>query len=265
MKITSLPASFLHWVGSLLGLALLSGCVTHDQLLNFTKGEPFPDQPEAILNYHRITIQPEDILSIFVSAADPEAAQPFNMGTGLNMGMMGMQGMQMSGYLVDANGVIDFPGLGNIEVGGLTLEEARLKVREGLKEFLVEPSVNLRIMNFRIHVLGEVGRPGVLNLSNERLSVLEALAMSGDIGPYGRRDSILIVRELEGERSFAWVDVDSREIFRSPYFYLKQNDLIYVEPIQAKTTTLRDPATRVLPWVSVVTSLVAFALSIFRN
>lgn len=265
MKFTRFQILPLRFIYGCLGLSLLSSCVTHDQLLNFTKGDPFPVQPEDILNYHKITIQPEDILSIFVSAADPDAAQPFNMGIGNNMAMMGMQGMQMSGYLVDVNGNIDFPGLGNIQVGGLTLEEARLKVREGLKAYLVEPSVNLRIMNFRIHVLGEVGRPGVLNLSNERLSILEAIAMSGDIGPYGRRDSILIVREQEGQRAFAWVDVDSRDIFRSPYFYLKQNDLIYVEPIQAKTTTLRDPATRVLPWVSVVTSLVAFALSIFRN
>ena len=265
MKITYSGILPLHILLCCLGLSSLSSCVTHDQLLNFNKGEPFPNEPEAILNYQTITIQPEDILSIFVSAEDPETARPYNMGAGTNMGMMGIQGMQMSGYLVDAEGYIDFPGLGRMKLGGLTAEEARLKVLDALKEYLTRPFVNLRLMNFRVHVLGEVGRPGVINLSNQRLSILEALAMAGDVGPYGRRDSILIVREREGERSFSYVDLDSRDIFRSPHFYLKQNDLIYVEPIQAKTTTLRDPATRVLPWVSVVTSLVAFALSIFRN
>ena len=265
MKIVNSDIGSLHLICWCLGLSLLSSCVTHEQLLNFSKGDPFPAQPEAILNYHKITIQPEDILSIFVSAEDPEAARPYNMSMGTNMGMFGNQGLQMSGYVVDPEGYIDFPGLGLIKLSGLTLEEARQAVVEGLKQYLTKPSVNLRLTNFRVHILGEVGRPGVINQSNERLTVLEAIAMAGDIGPYGRRDSILLVRELEGNREYAWIDIDSRDIFSSPYFYLKQNDLLYIEPVQAKTTTLRDPATRVLPWVSVITSLVAFALSIFRN
>ena len=167
--------------------------------------------------------------------------------------------------MVDSKGYVDFPTLGRVELAGLTMEAAREKMLESLKlYFEIPPIVNIRLLNFRINVNGEVGRPGTYTIPNEKVTIIEALTMAGDFTNYSRRDSILIIREAEGQRTFGYVDLNSAEVFNSPYFYLQQNDVIYVRPSKAKVSLVRDPANRVFTWISAITGLAAFIISVSR-
>jgi polysaccharide export outer membrane protein len=243
----------------------LSSCVTHDELLNFNKGPEFPTAPEAIQNLPQLTIQPDDLLSIRIKALDPIAAMPFNIDPeNMNMQMMNANGgmRPLIGYLVDREGTIDMPMLGKIKVLGRTTDEVRQIVLEKLEPFLNNPVVSVRFLNFRITVLGEVLQPGTFFVANERVTVLDMLGQAGDITPYGNRTNILVIREEDGQREFGRLNIQERDIFKSPYFYLQQNDVIYVEPLEVRTASIRDQSTRILPWLSAITALTTLALTL---
>jgi len=231
---------------------LSSSCVQYKDVLSYEETPVFPSTAQAITNYQPIVIQANDILQITVSSLAPEAAAPFN-GSGEN------------GYMVDPSGNITLPTLGDIQVANLTLEEIKMTLKKALQPYFSEsPIINVRLQNFKISVNGEVGSPGIFSVQNGRITMIEAITRSGDFTPYSRRDSILIIREFNNERSFGYVDFNSAEVFNSPYFYLKQNDVIYVRPTKVKVATVRDPATRILPFVSIVTGLTVLVLQIFR-
>ncbi len=247
----------------------LSSCIQYPALVNFNEGPRFPATPQAMTNFQPLTVQPDDILHITVHSIDPEAVTPFNlvqMNRGGGGGMINREAMQLTGYLVDGEGYIDFPVLGRIKVGELPVRSIKDMIREQLitAGYLKDPVVNIRILNYRVKVMGEVAQPGVYQLPNERVSIMEALTMAGDLTQYGRRDSILIVREQQGEQVFGYIDLNSTASFQSPYFFLQQNDLLYVQPLQTKINTVRDPAQRVLPWISAATSLTALIVAILR-
>lgn len=246
-------------------LLLLSSCVTHEDLLNFTQGEEFPTVPKSIQNLPQLSIQPDDLLSIRIKALDPAAAVPFNIDSE-NMGNMNMGGgagtRPLIGYLVDRQGTIDLPILGKIEVIGKTTDEVRQIIADKLKPYLQEPVVAVRFLNFRITVLGEVGRPGSFSVANERITILDILGLAGDITPYGNRTNILVIREENGQRKFGQLNLQERDIFGSPYFYLRQNDVIYVEPLEVRTASIRDQSQRILPWLSAITALTTLALTL---
>lgn len=231
---------------------LSSSCVQYKDVLSYEETSVFPSEAQTITNYKPIVIQPNDILQITVTSLVQTAAAPFN-------------GSGDGGYLVDASGNITLPTLGDIEVSNLTLEAAKVKLRKALEPYFVEaPIVNVRLRNFKVSVNGEVGSPGIVPVENGRISMIEVITRSGDFTPYSRRDSILIIREFNNERSFGYIDFNSAEVFNSPYFYLQQNDVIYVRPTKTKVATVRDPATRILPFISIVTGLTVLALQIFR-
>ncbi len=248
-----------------LTLTILASCASHEDLVNFNQGPEFPYSPATITNFKPITIQGDDILHITVHSIDPIAAQPFNSlmataGAGLNSRDL----MELNGYLVDKDGNIDFPVLGKVNIAGLSIQNAKEVLLEKLRLYLKDPVVNLRLLNFRINITGEVNRPGVYSIPNERVTVLEALGLAGDLTSFANRSRILLTREVNGERTFGYIDLNSTEIFDSPYFYLQQNDYVYVEPLPTKLSTVRDPVTRILPWVSAFTSTAAFLISILR-
>ena len=249
---------------SLIVIFLINSCASHEDLVSFNEGVRFPQRPIPINNSKPIRIQPNDILHIVVFSIDPLAAQPFNTTpTGGSVGgNFNRDALQLNGYLVDQEGFIDFPVLGKIKLGGLDFKEAKGILLQNLGNYLKDPVVNLRILNFRVNVLGEVSRPGVYSITNDRLTIIEALSWAGDLTQYGRRDSILLSREIDGQRSFGYVNLNDRNIFESPYFYLQQNDVIYVQPNTTKVNVVRDPAQRVLPWVSALTGVAAFIISI---
>ncbi len=187
-----------------------------------------------------LTIQPDDILAIKVttiSSMSMSEKSPVNIfnegGTSYTISETTANGnsggMQTNGYLVDANGNIDFPVVGKFSVGGKTLRQVKDGLSMKLKDYVKDPIVEARIINYKVTVLGEVGRPGTITAPNHRISVVDAVAAAGDVLLTGRKDNVLIVRETDGVREFARLNLNSTNIFSSPYYYLKQNDIVYVE------------------------------------
>lgn len=197
---------------------------------------------EAIKQDKGPVIKPEDLLSITVMTLNPESNMLFNMGIMQPLGGGGSNTRQQQqgnneaaqGYLVDDQGYIEFPVLGRVKVAGLTREEANNKLTADLEEYLQEPIVKVRYLNFRVTVIGEVGSPTVVTAMDDNLNVIEALGMAGDMTLYGKREDVLIIREENGMRTMARLNLNDSKSLESPYFNLHQNDVVYVEPDKAK-------------------------------
>ena len=222
---------------------------------------------EVVTNITAPKIQPDDLLSIRVSSLSPEGNTLFNQGVIATMGSSGgsAAGSQATeGYLVDSAGYIQFPILGRLKLGGLTKEEARTLLMDSLQQYLKDPVVNIRYLNYRITVIGEVRSPSTFIVSSEKVNILEALGMAGDLTPFGKRENVLIIREEEGERTMTRMNLNSRDVLNSSYFYLQQNDVIYVEPVATRgygASTLRANIPFVL---SIVTALTVLTLRLAR-
>lgn len=200
---------------------------------------------EAVL-LDSITYNPvlkqDDLLLILVSSSNPDAAKDFNMNLyevlpdGLKYGIPDQAGTQRryQSYLIDNQGFIEFPVLGQLKLGGLTRGDALLLIKSRLKLYINDPIVNLRILNFKVTVQGEVQAPGTFTISTERITLPEALSMAGDLSIFGRRDNILIIREVDGKKSYNFVDITKADFINSPFYYLSQNDVVYVEPNKTK-------------------------------
>ena len=246
-------------------IVMLSSCVTYESILNYEESPSVPTTPQTIDNYQPIRIQPNDVLYIKLNSLE-EAAQPFELNSSAgNVGAAANnpQALLINGYLVNQEGYIDFPTLGRVQLGGLTIEEIKTNLLDSLSRYFeTPPIINIRLLNFNVNVNGEVGAPGAINVPTERITIVEAITLAGDFTDYSRRDSILIIRESGGERSFGYVDFSSPNIFESPYFYLQQNDVIYVRPLARKTVILRDPIARYFTWISAGTGLTLFILNL---
>ena len=243
----------------------LSSCVTHEELLNFSQGPAFPESAEDITNLPELRIQADDLLSIRIKALDPLAAEPFNLDPiNLPLGNIQASGSirPLIGYLVRRDGKIDMPIIGKIEAAGLTTDELQDSILTKLHPYLKEPAVVVRYLNFRITVLGEVTTPGTFLVANERVTILDLLGLAGDITPYGNRSNILVIREQNGQRTTGRLNLQDRDIFKSPFFYMQQNDVIYVEPLKTRTASIRDQSQRILPWLSAITALTTLALTL---
>jgi polysaccharide biosynthesis/export protein len=244
-------------------------CVSHQQLVNFNQG-PLPTQPETILNALDLRIQPEDLLQISIQSIEPEGVAPFNPPNQNQMMMMQGGGLgnvaeMFTGYFVDRDGIIELPTLGKVKVEGLTIVEAQNLIGDQIRKTVTDATVNIRFLNFKVSMMGEVANPGVLRLSNKRITLLEAFALAGDLTPYANRNNILVVREKAGKREYGRLNLQSNTFFQSPYFYLEQNDLVYVEPIPAKVGAIQDQTTRILTFGSAGLSLVTLLFAIFRK
>jgi len=176
-------------------------------------------------------IQTEDLLTITVSSADIKATLPFNQQNSFQANVASAQDFAFKPtYVVDANGEIDFPVLGKVKLIGLTRMEAAERMRSLVKQYIVDASVNLTFANFRITVLGEVRSPGTFKLPQERVTILEALGMAGDMTIKGVRSNVLLIREKDGKHEIQRLNLLTDSVLTSPYFYLAQNDVLYVEP-----------------------------------
>jgi len=249
-------------------LTVLMGtsCVRYPELVSFA---PIDNSipPEAIENFVDLKIAPQDLLSIKVSSFPADAAAPFNIDQAIrNVGnIQNTENLGLfSGYLVDNEGNIDFPTLGKIEVAGFTTREVKNNIIQKLLPYLKEAVVNVRILNFKVTVSGEVNRPGTVNVPNQRITILEAIGLAGDFSNYANRSNVLVVREEGGIRQYARLNLQSPDVFKSPFFYLQQNDYIYVEPIKARVATVADPLTRALSYGSAALSLVTIIIALFR-
>jgi polysaccharide export outer membrane protein len=169
----------------------------------------------------------DDLIDIHVSSLNPEASGPFN----LFRGMPGMGGQpEQVNYLVDQAGEIDFPVIGKLKVEGLSPDELRLLLRERLSEYLKDPIINIRLRNYTITVLGEVNRPGTYPVNGEQITILEALGFAGDLTIRGVRTNVLVIRDFNGTKVYTRIDLTSKNVAKSPVYYLTQNDVVYVEP-----------------------------------
>lgn len=240
-------------------LVMMTGCTSYQSLLNYNEPPGIPKVPQEINNFEALKIQSSDLLRISVSSLDMASTQPFKPGGGSDQ-----EGAQNT-YLVSSGGYITFPTVGKIQVEGLNIEEVQDVILEKLKPYFQdEPIIQARLENFKVNVNGEVGQPGTYSVNNDRLSIIEAVTLAGDFTAYSRRDSILIIREENGMRSFGYVNFNSADIFNSDLFYLKQNDVIYVQPDKTIVNSVRDPAQRILPWITAAVSLLALSFSISR-
>jgi polysaccharide export outer membrane protein len=239
---------------------MLSSCVQYKDILNFRKdAEPLPNIPEQYIeNTTVLTLQANDFLAINVNAFDEKIAAPFNV-------VAQNPNSPFIGYLINMEGNINFPVIGEIQVQGLTIDSVRNILIEEIKVYIKEPVVNIRLINFRITVLGEVSKPGAFSISSERVTILEALGLAGDLTAYSDRDKIMVIREEDGQRIFGRIDLQDENLFQSPYYYLKQNDVIYVDPRTEKTATIRDPFTEYLPWISSTLSIITIVISLTTN
>ena len=210
-------------------------------------------------------------MAILVNSKDPELALPFNMPVvTYQIGAQTTAQQRLLGYLVDQNGDIDFPILGKIHVEGLT----RMQVTELIKQKLMsedlikDPIVTVQFLNFKVSVMGEVTRPGTFDISGDRITLLEALSMAGDLTIYGERKNILLIRDNNGKKEFHRFDLTATDLLESPYFYLQQNDIVYVEPNKAKTGQSRiNSNNSVGVWlsaVSVLASITSLMVTMFK-
>jgi polysaccharide export outer membrane protein len=223
----------IYGFACLTAAVFFSACGSSKDILYFQGVAENSRAYEDLSNYE-VKITPKDNLFINVSTAtsNPLAAAPYN-GIDFTRGMS--YNLDMFGYLVDENGDITFPGLGRVHVGGLTKAEAIELIRKGLEEYIEQPIVNLRFLNYKISVLGEVNRPGSYVITDERISIPEALARAGDMTIYGQRKDVLVCRIENGEKKFFKVDMTSPEIFYSESYYLHQNDILYVLPNKSRS------------------------------
>jgi polysaccharide export outer membrane protein len=176
-------------------------------------------------------IEVNDILSVDVSSLNDEVVEPFQMNSGNQQsGGGGSQSQVPQGYLVDIDGDIQFPVLGKIPVANKSRSELEAFLTEEIKAYVTDAVVAVRIINFRVIVLGEAGSETVVEVENERMSIPELFATVGGISYNGKRKNILVIRETDGVRSVGRVDITSADVFSNPYYYLKQNDIVYVEP-----------------------------------
>ncbi|MFT6127012.1 MAG: polysaccharide export outer membrane protein [Patiriisocius sp.] len=220
----------------ILFLVTLTSCGSKKDIVYF-QDEPISYE-NVMSNFPQLSYKTDDILTIDVSALDADAVQPFILpivsyanNRASAAGSVNAQGNQLrQTYLVDRDGNIEFPVLGTIKIGDLSRKEATDMLKEKISEYVTDPIVNIRLVNFTVTVLGEVNRPGAYTIQDERISISEALGLAGDLTIYGKRDNVFLIREVNGLKKYAKYDLTSINVVNSPVYYLTQNDVIYVEP-----------------------------------
>lgn len=210
-------------------------------------------------------IQPDDMLSISVQTIDPTTAAVANQSMAIQaIGASSASnvGTQLiTGFLVDRDGYVHMALLGKILVKDLTTYEARERISEVASKYYKEPTVQVRFANYKITVLGEVARPATYTVPNEKVSILDALGLAGDLTIYGKRDNVLLVREQGGQKELVRLNLNSSDIFQSPYYYLKQNDVLYVEPGRAKAAANNASRTQTFALIGSLVSVLIVALT----
>ena len=253
-------------------MVLLASCNTSKEILYFQ--DVAVNQPETIEGARGITVQPKDQISIVISSKDPQLAALFNLTrVQYRAGYTDLRGGnlngEVSGYTLDDNGDIDFPIIGTLHIAGMTKSQIAALIKKRLVEgdLVKDPVVTVEFMNLYFSVLGEVKTPGKYSITKDQISLLEAISMAGDLTIYGKRDAIFVIREENGERVTHWVDIRSKELFQSPVYYLKQNDVVYVQPnkVRAGQSTLNENSVKsVSLWISIGSFLSSLGVLLFK-
>jgi len=253
-------------------ILLFSSCFDAKKIAYFQKA---PNQSDTISTSRLYVphIQTGDILSIYINSLSPEASSffnPYTQATGAvaassastqssTQGISTAPALTQSsspGFLVDASGNIELPLIGVIKVSGLTTVDARDTIKRHLLTYLKEPTVTVRISNYKISVLGEVAKPAVYIIPNEQITLPEALSMAGDLTIFAKRNNIQIIRDVNGKKEFGTINLNSRDVFNSPYYYLHANDVVYVEPGKSKAQVNDRTYILVPSVVSLITAII---------
>lgn len=247
-----------------------ASCSTTYKNINYIQ-DAQPDMTEEMTISKGILIQPKDMISIVVSSRNPELAQIFNLPrvtyqVASISGISGGSGNSndIMGYSVDNDGNIDFPVLGTIHVAGMTRWELAKMIKKMLisQDLLKDAVVTVEFMNFKVSVIGEVNSPGTYDIQGDKITLMEALSMAGDLTIFGKRDNVTVIREQNGERIFYKVDLRSIDLFDSPAYNLQQNDVVYVEPnkVRAGQSTINENNLKsVSLWISIASFLTTIA------
>lgn len=218
-------------------------------------------------------IMPKDLLTITVSTTDPKAATPFNLSVTNTLnatGYLSTGAGSLQTYLVDNDGFINFPVVGQLKVGGMTKRQCENYIRDKILPYMStteNPIVTVKMASFKVTVAGEVKAPGVFNVDQEKISVIEALARAGDLTIYGKRGNVLLIREdATGEKSVHRLNLNDANLINSPYYYLQQNDYLYVEPnsVQAKNSAIGSSTTIWISVVSILTSVASLVVNVLK-
>ena len=219
---------------------ILSSCTSKKEMIYFHDMAQTADVvqviPDSIRNFESV-IEPDDMLAISVTALDPNAVAIFNLplqnylaaGTTELMTTPALQS-----YIVDNEGYIDYPVLGNIKVSGMTRDQLTKYLKEQISQYVEDPIVSVQCTNYKFTILGEVTKPGSYEFGSERITILDALGKANDMTIYGNHTNVLLIREKNGVRSFHRIDLTQPDVFTSPYYYLQRNDIVYVEPNEAR-------------------------------
>lgn len=219
---------------SILSFIALSSCASKKDMIYF-QDEPVGNS-QINSAPKQLIYKPDDILTINVSAADPITAQPFNLAVVAESNdlISATGATRMQTYLIDYNGNIEFPVLGTLHLAGMTRIEATAMLKEKISDYAKDPIINIRLVNFTITIIGEVASPGTFTIQQERITLPEALGLAHDLTIFGKRKDILLIREVDGIKKFAKIDLTSVNAVISPLYYLQQNDVIVVEPNKAR-------------------------------
>jgi len=245
-------------------LYLFSSCRSAKQLTLFQKVSASDPDTISVPESKYTIIQSGDILSITVNSLSAPASTFFNpyvRSTATSTGVTTLAAQEAPGYLVDENGNIELPLIGDLKLAGLSTLGAKALIKDSLTKYLKEPTVTLRVVNYRITLLGEVAKPSVYTVPNERVTLPELISLGGDFTTFGRRDNVLIIRDNNGKKEFGHVNMNTRDIYKSPYYYLRSNDLVYVEPAKSKGIQ-NSTFFRIFP---IVASVITLAIALFTR
>lgn len=246
----------------LIALFILSSCGSTKNVPYFQDISLDPtSELEHTAKFTEPVIQSDDILSISIFITDPNtnmivnqaATQAISTSTGSVSTLAATP--PTSGFLVDKNGEIDLSIVGKVKVSGLTTYQARDLIKEKSAVVYANPNVQVRFANFKVTILGEVARPASYVIPNEKVSVLDALGLAGDLTIYGRRENVTLIRDNGGKKEFARLNLNSKEIFNSPYYYLRQNDVLYIEPNKGKAASRNAARTQTFALVGTALSV----------
>ena len=256
----------------IVAVMLLSSCGSTKDVAYFQNATQVDLSASKVLYDARI--MPKDELTITVSTTDPEAAIPFNMTVATpltqNTRISSGSGGQLQTYLVDNQGNIEFPIVGTVHLGGMTKLEAEQLIKTKIQPYMnanETPIVTVRMSSYKVSVLGEVTRPGSFTVSKEKVSILEALALAGDLTIYGVRDNVQLIREdAAGEKSIHMLNLNDANIINSPYYYLQQNDIVYVTPnkVKAQNSSVGSMTTLWFSATSILISLTSLLYNILK-
>lgn len=247
---------FIKYILSLVILGVFTSCESRKNMIYFQNIEQIALESQEVQNIP--VIQKGDMLSISVSALDMEAVQPFNLPVIAVNNISGtVNGVpKQQGFRVLNDETIVFPVIGNLQIGGLTILEAQRLVASKLNEYIKNPIVNIEIINFKVTILGDVIRPGTFPIQNERISILQALGLAGGLTIQGKRQDILIIREVNGKKEYGRIDLRDANLLNSEYYFLKQNDVVYIQPNKTRINSSKyGPAVSVT--VSIASTLIA--------